>query len=178
MSNNNSFYFLRTLWASMRHADWNGAAERGPLALLAEFFRALMGLSAWPFFVPVESNWRPSAIRPILDAHGIESWGWGKHGGEYFFQVKLRQANWAQYLLLQQGVPLSGQLLDERKRSAYRPEPRRSLRPVPGATPTQRNAAPSTAPAAGQNVEAAAPASFLRDPVGQVSRVVDHLAKW
>jgi hypothetical protein len=179
MSHDNPFFFLRTFWASLRHADWDEAASRGPLALLAEFFRALMGLSAWPFFVPIESEWHPSTIRSILDAHGIESWGWGKHGGEFFFQVKLRQANWAQYLLLQRGVPISGQLLDEGARSAYRPGPRRSLRPVSGATPTVHHSVrnPITSTARGVT-EPEAPRSLLRDPVGQVNRVVDHLAKW
>jgi hypothetical protein len=184
MSHNTPFFFFRTFWASMHHADWDAAAARGPLALIAEFFRAAMGLSAWPFFIPIDatrspsgmnvvSEWRPSTIRSFLSEYGIESWGWGQHDGEFFFQVKLRQASWAQYLLLQRGVPLSGQLLDEDKRSAYRPGPRRSLRPVAGATYTLRNSPTLTATA-----KPAATTKLLRDPVGEINRVVDHLAKW
>lgn len=179
MSHNNPFFFrpfffFRTIWDALHHADWDEAAERGPFALVAEFFRALAGLSAWPFFVPLESGWRPSTIRPILVAHGIESWGWGKQGGELFFQVKLRQASWAQYLLQQNGVPISGQLLDEGARSAYRPAARRSLRPAAGATPTARNMPTPAAPA----LKPETPASLFSDPVGQINRTVDRLAKW
>jgi hypothetical protein len=175
MSHGPPFFFIRTLWGALRRADWKEAANRGLFALVAEFLRALTGFSAWPFFVAAESDWRPSTIRPILDSHGIDSWGWGKHGGEYFFQVKLRQANWAQYLLQQNGVPISGQLLDEARRSAYRPAPRRSLRPVTGATAIMRNAAPV---ARGQAVKTEAAPSLWRDPVGEINRAVDRLAKW
>jgi hypothetical protein len=174
MSHDNTFFFFRTFWGSMRHADWDEASRRGPLALIVEFFRALLGLNAWPFFVPIDSEWGPSTIRSILADHGIENWGWGKHRGEFFFQVKLRQANWAQYLLLQRGVPLSGQLLDEGRRSAYRPEPRRTLRPLHGAAPALHNAAP----AAEQQLSEPTASSLLRDPVGQINRAVDQLAKW
>jgi hypothetical protein len=175
MAQENSFFFFRTFWGALRHADWDGAAERGPLALVVEFFRALLGLSAWPFFIPVDSEWRPAAIRQILGAHGIVHWGWGRQGDEFFFQVRLRQAIWTQYLLQQHGVPLSGQLLDESKRSAYRPGPRRSLRPAPGASPTVRNGqmvSPAQTP-----TRESSPAP-LRDPVGQINQVVDRLAKW
>jgi hypothetical protein len=175
MSHNSPFFFFRTLWGALGHADWDAAAERGIFALIAEFFRALTGLSAWPFFVPLESEWRPSTIRPILQAHGIDSWGWGKQGAEFFFQVKLRQATWAQYLLQQHGIPISGQLLDEGARSAYRPGPRRSLRPTPNVRVAAVKVTPSQTLPASQ--KEAAP-SLLRDPVGQINRAVDHLAKW
>lgn len=168
MSHDNNFFFIRTLWGAMRHAEWQEAMARGGIfALIAEFFRALLGFNAWPFFVPQDGGWQPATIRPILAAHGIANWGWGRRGGEYFFQVRLRQANWAQYLLQQQGVPISGQLLDEAARSAYRPVARQSLRPAPGAG----NVPP-------QPPKPEAPASLLRDPVGQINRAVDRLAKW
>lgn len=175
MSHNSPFFLFRTLWGALCHADWELAAKRGIFALVIEFFRALIGFNAWPFFVPLESEWRPATIRPILHAHGIDSWGWGKQGGEFFFQVKLRQATWAQYLLQQHGVPISGQLLDESARSAYRPGPRRSLRP---AAPATRIVPQSNHTTAVARPEAEVPASLLRDPVGQINRTVDRLAKW
>ncbi len=180
MSHHNHFYFIRTLWGAMRHADWKEAEARGGiLGLIAEFFRALTGFSAWPFFVSAENDWHPATIRPILDAHGIESWGWGKQSGEFFFQVKLRQANWTQYLLQQHGVPLSGQLLDEGARSAYRPAVRQSLRSAPRVTPTLRNNTTVNDRAAVPLAEQSeAPASLLNDPVGRINRTVDRLAKW
>src|SRR5690606_24139158 len=81
MSHHNHFFFLRTLWGALRHADWKEAEARaGIFGLIAEFFRAISGFSAWPFFIPAESQWQPSAIRPILNDHGIPNWGWGKQG--------------------------------------------------------------------------------------------------
>lgn len=176
MSHYNHFFFLRTLWGALCHADWKEAEARaGIFGLIAEFFRAISGFSAWPFFIPAESEWQPATIRPILNAHGIPNWGWGKQGGEFFFQVKLRQASWAQYLLQQQGVPLSGQLLDEGGRSAYRPATRRSLRAGAAATPSYR---PATHTSTHTIAKPEATASMLKDPVGQINRAVDRLAKW
>jgi hypothetical protein len=171
MSSDNHFFFFRTLWGSLENADWQEAGARGHFALVAEFFRALAGLSAWPFFVPAESGWRSATIRPILELHGIESWGWGRHGDEIIFQVKLSQANWAQYLLKRNGVPVTGQLLDEEERSAYRPVAQRSQHRTPGALPSEAKSVPPLA-------EAEAQGSLLRDPVGQINRTIDRLAKW
>lgn len=172
MSHDNHFFFIRTIWGALCQIDWGEAMARGGiLAVIAEFFRALTGLSAWPFFVPAERGWQPSAIRSILHTYGIPTWGWGTQGGEYFFQVKLRQANWAQYLLRQHGVPLSGQLLDEGRRSAYRPISHRTLRPTPGATPVPTS---TTMPVA----KPEATTSLFSDPVGQINSTVDRLAKW
>ena len=175
MLHDNPFFFIRTLWGALRHADWAAAAARGPFSLIAEFFRTLLGFSAWPFFIPIESEWRPAAVRQILSAHGIESWGWGRHGSEFFFQVKLRQATWAQYLLQQHAIPIRGQLLDESARSAYRPTPRRTLRSASGATPALRA---TSNPRATNTPETTPRVSSLRDPIGQIDRAVDRLAKW
>jgi hypothetical protein len=179
MSRDNQFFFIRTLWGALENADWDEASARGPLAIVTEFFRALAGLSAWPFFVPAESGWRSDTILPILTLHGIESWGWGRHRDEVVFQVKLRQANWAQYLLLRNGVPLSGQLLDEGERSAYRPVAQRTQRHTPGALPREGNTAISSTRTQAQiEPKIEAQPSFLRDPVGQINRTVDRLSKW
>ena len=170
---NNPFFLFRTLWGALAHADWDVAAERGIFALIVEFFRTITGFNAWPFFVSLDSEWQPATIHPILQEHGIASWGWGKQGNEFFFQVKLRQATWAQYLLQQHGVPISGQLLDEGERSAYRPGPRRSLRQSPSTRIISHNtASPASTP------QSEASTSLLSDPVGQINRTVDRLAKW
>lgn len=179
MSHHNHFFFFRTLWGSLYHAEWKEATARwGLFGLIIEFFRAISGFSAWPFFIPVNSGWEPATIRPILNGYGIANWGWGKHSGEYFFQVRLRQASWAQYLLQQQGVPLSGQLLDESGRSAYRPVTRRSLRPSPHSTPhAAPSPDPSTASFAKPAAKPKATASLFGDPVEQINRAVDRLTK-
>ena len=164
MSRHNYFYFVRMLWGSLCHAEWEAAwARAGILGIIVEFFRAITGFSAWPFFIPADSGWEPETIQPILNAYRIPNWGWGHHRGEYFFQVKLRQASWAQYLLQQQGVPISGQLLDEGGRSAYRPKHRHVPPHGPTATPVPNTKSTSTP---------------FTDPVGQINRAVDRLAKW
>jgi len=179
MSSDNHFFFFRTLWGALQNADWQEAGARGIFALIAEFFRALTGLSAWPFFVPAETGWRSNTIRPILELHGIVSWGWGRQGDEILFQVKLSQANWAQYLLQRNGVPLTGQLLDEGERSAYRPVAPKSQYRTPGALSREGNAPrPTAQPAVQPNVQPETQASLLRDPVGQINRTIDRLAKW
>lgn len=128
-SRHNRFYFVRVITGSLRHADWDAARARwGVVGPVIEFFRALAGFNAWPFFVPDDSRWEPEAIDDLLAGYGIPTWGWAQQSGEYHFQVKLRQATWAQYLLQQQGVPLNGQLLDAGDRAAYRPETRRGKR--------------------------------------------------
>lgn len=168
MSRHNNFYFIRMFWGSLRNADWDAAYARGGIfGWIAEFFRAITGFSSWPFFVPSNGEWQPDTIRPILDSCGIPNWGWGHHQGEFFFQVKLRQASWAQYLLQQQGVPISGQLLDESHRTAYRPVPRPTSSRVSSRIPTENSA---------HNTKSNAP--IYRGPVGQIHRAVDHLAKW
>lgn len=89
------------------YADWRGAWQRGGvLGVTIEALRAALGLSAEPFFVPTQSGWQIGAIRQLLQRHGIALWGVGYWNQELFFRVKARQAHWAQYVLLQAGVPL------------------------------------------------------------------------
>jgi hypothetical protein len=67
--------------------------------------------NSWTFFIPYNtaqrSGWNERGIRAILDQNGISSWGSQITNGELFFSVGLDQAQWAEYLLLKQGVPIS-----------------------------------------------------------------------
>lgn len=42
-----------------------------------------------------------------MERYGIKTWGGQITGGEFFFSVKLEQAQWAEYLLNQRGVPIA-----------------------------------------------------------------------
>lgn len=169
----NHYFLIRTFWGSLRHADWDGAMRRfGPLGVILEFFRALSGMSAWPFFIPADAGWEPERVRILLDQVRIPNWGWGYFRGEFVCQVPLRQAHWAQYLLLQQGVPLGGRLLAGEARNPYGGAGRRagSSHAQPGSSSGQ--AAPALDRVTTQ------PDAPRRGPVARIDALVDRLADW
>lgn len=67
--------------------------------------------NSWTFFVPYNqalgNGWNPANIERMLKQHGIKTWGGQLTNGEYFFSVKLNQAQWAEYLLQRNGIPLT-----------------------------------------------------------------------
>lgn len=118
----NPFLITRTLFGGLAHAEWGEAwRTRGLIGLIAEFVAALSGLNTWPFFIVANYGWSPGQVGHLLAEHGISSWGWGYHGGNYLCRVALRQAHWAQYLLLQHAVPLTGHLLTQEVHTGYAP---------------------------------------------------------
>jgi hypothetical protein len=97
---------------SFRFADWKGAQQRaGSVGLVGEVARSALGTNTVPFFVPETSGWRPSDLSALLMSYGIRIWGVGCFNAEIHFRVKERQADWAQYVLLSAGVPLTHGLL-------------------------------------------------------------------
>jgi hypothetical protein len=168
----NHFFLIRTLWGSLRYADWDGAVQRfGPLGVLLEFLRALSGMSAWPFFIPAGAGWEPEQVRALLEQVRIPNWGWGYHQGEFVCQVSLRQAHWAQYLLQQQGVPLGGRLLAGEARNPYRRTQRRAgNRPHPGLDGGHPAVMAEQSPLQTQ--------VSRRGPVARIDALVDRLADW
>lgn len=149
-----------SILGGLTHAGWSGAWARGGLwGLVREGLAALSGFNAWPFFVDARGAWPPDEVAALLRANSIATWGWGYAGGEFYFRVKRRQAHWAQYLLLHNGVAVGGRLLDE------------SLSP-------RRTAATSTAdpqtPRALSAPSAAAPRRPA--PLQQLDRLIDHIA--
>ncbi len=77
----------------------------------------LLQSNSWTFFVPYDQSlnagWNARDIERLLEKHGIRHWG-GQYtfpNGEYFFSVKLEQAQWAEYLLLRHGIPLGEKFL-------------------------------------------------------------------
>ena len=67
-------------------------------------------LNSWTFFIPydqsIKNGWNATDIKKLMHYHGVKAWGRQVVGGEFFFSVKLEQAQWAEYLLLKHGVPI------------------------------------------------------------------------
>lgn len=144
---------LDMVLGGLTHADWDGAWARGGLGgVVREFMAALTGFNAWPFFVDARGAWPSEQVAALLRQHGIATWGWGYANGQYFFRVKHRQAHWAQYLLLQNGVPVGGRLLTE--------------------APSHPRPAEPQAPRASDH----APASKRATPLQRLDRLIDHIA--
>jgi len=66
--------------------------------------------NSWAFFIPYDealnNGWNAFGIEGMLKQHGIKTWGSQISNGSLFFSVKLEQAQWAEYLLLRNGIPL------------------------------------------------------------------------
>lgn len=95
------------------NADWRGAYSRGGAAgLVAELGRTATGSNRWRFSVPRDCEWNGAEVERFLRHYGVAVWDRGFDANDLHFSVKKRQANWAEYLLLRRGVPLSGPLFN------------------------------------------------------------------
>jgi hypothetical protein len=100
------------------YADWKGCARTsGPAGIAAEFGRSLAGSNRWKFWVPRDAGWSGIEIERYLRRYGIVVWDRGFVGNDYYFSVKQRQANWAEYLLLRRGIPITGSLFNPLNRN-------------------------------------------------------------
>lgn len=79
--------------------------------------------NSWTFFVPYEQSlgggWNAVDIEKLMKQHGIHYWGSQFTNGEFFFSVKRDQAQWAEYILLKNNVPLNEEFI-----GAPRPRPK------------------------------------------------------
>lgn len=117
----NLFVVTRTIFFSLWNADWQRAQGKGGLNLVSESLQSLIGTNTWPFFVSDDSEWNYQRMSSLLDSHGIAMWGWGHSRGQYYFRVKKRQAQWAQYVLLKYNVPLRGRLVHNHSAEVFAP---------------------------------------------------------
>ncbi len=100
------------------YADWKGAARNaGPAGIAGEFARSLVGANRWRFWVPRDAGWSGIEIERFLRRYGVVVWDRGFVGNDYYFSVKARQANWAEYLLLRRGIPITGSLFNPANRA-------------------------------------------------------------
>jgi len=95
--------------SSFAHADWKGASRKsGPLGVLGEAGSTALGANTWTFRVSRDSSWSGADIERFLKRYGVIVWGRRVTGDHYIFTVKVRQANWAEYLLQRRGIPVEG----------------------------------------------------------------------
>jgi hypothetical protein len=66
----------------------------------------------WSFSVPRDAGWTGASIEEFLKHYAIKVWGRRITSQYFHFSVKERQANWAEYLLLRRGIPVSRSLFD------------------------------------------------------------------
>ena len=109
LTNFDYLYPLQTILESLWHADWKCAFHRdGVAGLFMETLCSLVGVNSHQFHVPMNRGWSGHSIQRLLAKYGIPMWGWSFANGEMFFRVKSKQAAWAQYVMLNDGVPLQG----------------------------------------------------------------------
>jgi hypothetical protein len=95
------------LIASFLYADWKGAiASNGPAGIATEILRTAVGANRHRFWVARDAGWSGDDIERFLRKYGVVIWDRGFIGDEYYFSVKERQANWAEYLLQRRGIPV------------------------------------------------------------------------
>lgn len=82
--------------------------------------KSLLGLDSWTFYVDAYGDWTGAQIQELLGRHGIRLVGWKDVlNGDIFFSVKLDQAEWAEYVMLEAGVPLKYGLYSARNRRHF-----------------------------------------------------------
>ncbi len=109
---------LEGLISSFIYADWKGASKSGGTGGIAsEFLRTATGANKHRFWVARDAGWSGIDIENFLGKYGVVLWDRGFLGDEYFFCVKERQANWAEYLLQRRGVPVYSDPFNVKNRS-------------------------------------------------------------
>lgn len=90
------------------NADWKGSYNRyGYAGIAKELLSSLTGRNTWTFAIPRDCGWTGWEIEKMLNRYGVKVFGRGINSRELRFKVKLRQANWAEYLLLRAGIPIA-----------------------------------------------------------------------
>jgi hypothetical protein len=101
--------------STFRNADWQDAYKKNGIDGLVEEFIACLTLANAPTIrVSRYSSWRGIDVEMLLKRHGVKIWDRGIIGDDLYFCVKLRQARWAEYLLLRAGVPVTSVLNEPR----------------------------------------------------------------
>ncbi len=126
--------------STFRNADWDNAyRERGVAGVIAEFVACITSSNAPTITVARGSHWRGIDIERLLKRHGVKVWDRGIAGDDLYFCVKRRQVEWAEYLLLRAGVPVTS-VLNEPRNTNY------AERYTPGSEPpNHRERSTSTA---------------------------------
>lgn len=99
--------------SSLVNADWAKARQGPPvIGFATEIARTVVGANSWTFYIPRESGWAGGDVEALLRRYGVVVWGRRVTGKYSIMSVKERQANWAEYLILRQAIPLAGRLFN------------------------------------------------------------------
>ena len=72
------------------------------------------------YSVPVDGGWSISEVRNLLRSKGVKAWGWAIVDGVILFRTRQAQAGHAQYWLERNGVPYSGGMRRQTRRTRQR----------------------------------------------------------
>lgn len=89
---------LADLIEMLAHLDWFERVD--------ELARMMCGIRSWRFSIPRTCGWSGHHMEQMLRRYGIKIWGRNFNQSHLFFRVKLQQANWAEYLLWRNGIPV------------------------------------------------------------------------
>jgi hypothetical protein len=88
--------------------DWFEALDAG--------VRRLSGVKSREFAVSRNCGWSGQQIESMLRQYGVKVWGRGFTHDTLTFQVSVKQANWAEYLLHQHAIPVFSRPLNPKNR--------------------------------------------------------------
>jgi len=95
---------------------------------LFAFFQDATNGPSHTFLIPNDSGWSGREIERMLRQSGVGTWGLMIVGDTLMVSVRAPQAAWAQSLLLKNGVPIEGPMVDSNP-------PKRRARPVSAPKP-------------------------------------------
>ena len=99
--------------SSIAHLDKKRAAAGPPVVgFAAEIARSAVGAGSWSFNLRRESGFTGGDAERLLNHYAIPIWGRRVTGDHYILSVPIRQANWAEYLILRRGMVLDGRLFN------------------------------------------------------------------
>jgi hypothetical protein len=82
--------------------------------------RALVGVRSHRFAIDRYGGYTGQEVEDMLGAHGIPIWDRGFDQERLYFRVKAQQAEWAEYLLVRNGVHVLSKLVNPRNAAAPR----------------------------------------------------------
>jgi hypothetical protein len=99
--------------SSIAHFDKKRAAAGPPLVgVAAELARSTFGAGSWSFRERRDCGFTGGDAERLLNHYAIPTWGRRVTGDHYILSVPVRQANWAEYLILRRGMVLDGRLFN------------------------------------------------------------------
>lgn len=104
---------IEGFFSAIAHFDRKRAAGGPPvLGVAAELARSASGAGSWTFHVRRDGPFNGGDAERLLGRYAVPIWGRRVTGDHFILSVPVRQANWAEYLLLRRGIVLDGRLFN------------------------------------------------------------------